>query len=94
MFLNSPYRLTDGPPEMQQQKPRSLTQTISLLLFDSKSNKYPTVSLLLVSFLIRLILVVYSSWQDRNFDVKYTDVDYFVFTDAARYIYQVSTYIT
>lgn len=38
---------------------------------------------------IRLVLVLYGEWQDRNMLVKYTDVDYFVFSDAAAFVAKV-----
>jgi hypothetical protein len=41
--------------------------------------------LLVFSTLIRLVLVLYSEWHDRHSLVKYTDVDYLVFTDATSY---------
>ena len=36
--------------------------------------------------ILRLVLIAWSAYQDANFDVKYTDIDYFVYTDAARHV--------
>lgn len=37
-----------------------------------------------IAFAIRVMLVLYGEWQDEHMTVKYTDVDYAVYTDAAR----------
>lgn len=54
--------------------------------------------LLLVSAIFRVILILYGEWQDAHMEVRYTDVDYFVFSDAASLVasgkspYERSTY--
>lgn len=40
-------------------------------------------SVLAVSALLRVVLIVYGEWQDKHMEVRYTDVDYLVFSDAA-----------
>ncbi|KAI1794599.1 glycosyltransferase family 50 protein [Ganoderma leucocontextum] len=46
--------------------------------------------ILLISSLLRVALIVYSEWHDAHSIVKYTDVDYRVFSDAARFVLQPS----
>ncbi|KAH7835812.1 hypothetical protein Vadar_030091 [Vaccinium darrowii] len=40
-------------------------------------------TLLLFSAVLRLLLILYGEWQDTHMEVRYTDVDYLVFSDAA-----------
>lgn len=43
-------------------------------------------NVLIVSTLLRIVLILYSEWHDAHSAVKYTDIDYRVFSDAARFI--------
>ncbi len=43
-------------------------------------------SVFAVSAILRVALIVYSEWHDARSVVKYTDVDYRVFSDAARFV--------
>lgn len=40
----------------------------------------------IIGFLVRLLLIGYGELQDRFFSVPFTDIDYGVFMDAARYV--------
>ncbi|KAG6014893.1 GPI mannosyltransferase 1, partial [Claviceps citrina] len=42
--------------------------------------------LFLLALLLRLGLLLHGSWQDAHSAVKYTDIDYLVFTDASRLV--------
>ena len=51
----------------------------------------PTFSvIILTSSLLRIVLIVYSEWHDAHSIVKYTDVDYRVFSNAARFVLRPS----
>ncbi|XP_031262884.1 GPI mannosyltransferase 1-like [Pistacia vera] len=56
------------------------------------------LSLLRFSALLRVVLIIYGEWQDSHMEVRYTDVDYLVFSDAASLVasgqspYQRTTY--
>ncbi|KAJ5698067.1 GPI mannosyltransferase 1 [Penicillium macrosclerotiorum] len=51
-----------------------------MAMFDSASRVF------LAATALRLILLVYGGWQDAHSAVKYTDIDYMVFTDASRFV--------
>lgn len=46
--------------------------------------------LLIASAALRIALILYSEWHDAHSVVKFTDVDYRVFSDAARFLLQPS----
>ncbi|PIA55404.1 hypothetical protein AQUCO_00800278v1 [Aquilegia coerulea] len=40
-------------------------------------------SLVIFSVVLRIVLIIYGEWQDTHMEVRYTDVDYLVFSDAS-----------
>lgn len=54
-----------------------------------RSLSTPSFSTVLVaSSVLRIALIIYSEWHDAHSVVKYTDVDYRVFSDATRFVLQ------
>ncbi|KAG6885882.1 hypothetical protein C0993_008401 [Termitomyces sp. T159_Od127] len=43
-------------------------------------------TIITLSILLRVSLIMYSEWHDKHSVVKYTDIDYRVFSDAARFV--------
>ncbi|RHY09848.1 hypothetical protein DYB26_000771, partial [Aphanomyces astaci] len=50
--------------------------------------KARTAGIFAIGLIIRLACVLWAEYQDRTMPVKYTDVDYDVYTDASREILQ------
>ncbi|EJU05262.1 hypothetical protein DACRYDRAFT_98094 [Dacryopinax primogenitus] len=48
--------------------------------------KVPFALILLLSALLHVGLIIYGDWHDAHSPLKYTDIDYHVFSDAARFV--------
>jgi GPI mannosyltransferase 1 subunit M len=58
-----------------------------VLKFESMASFFSRPGLIFLSAtLLRVVLFFYGLWQDANSPMKYTDIDYYVFTDASRFI--------
>jgi GPI mannosyltransferase 1 subunit M len=57
----------------------------------SLSSALTLSNLLIVSALLRIALIIYSEWHDAHSVLKYTDVDYRVFSDATRFLLHPGT---
>ncbi|KAL8703837.1 MAG: hypothetical protein Q9201_002987 [Fulgogasparrea decipioides] len=52
------------------------------------SSFFTTTKIVVCATVLRVVLLIYGLLQDAYSPIKYTDIDYFVFTDAARYVSQ------
>jgi phosphatidylinositol glycan class M len=84
------------PRTMQTQNKRDIMSQPPLerpgeTISGSKStitNLFSNTRLILsISLLFRILLLLWGEYQDTHSPLKYTDIDYLVFTDASRYIY-------
>lgn len=66
-------------PSVSTEKVSSRAPSLITSFFDRRLPLYTSAALL------RIIFLCYGLWQDANSPVKYTDIDYLVFTDAARF---------
>ena len=82
---------------MKQSALSNTTQNNKLNMISILSKLLNNVKLhFFISLLLRLLLIYYGNKRDTECKlkncVKYTDVDYSVFSDAAYYVYQVFIY--
>ena len=76
-FLRSP-RPPSSPPF-----PRVVPCFVSHFCCSTAMASFSFGSLLTLSAIFRSVLIIYGEWQDAHMEVRYTDVDYIVFSDAA-----------
>ncbi|EPX72463.1 pig-M [Schizosaccharomyces octosporus yFS286] len=82
------FSLSTGPRHDQGRMPikDAISHRFSIPYYFHVYRPSKSTFLLMTGFLIRVILIKYGNWHDNKSALKYTDVDYFVFTDAARYV--------
>ena len=71
---------TSQPPPTKSGKHTTENPSTIKTLFSN------TRLILSISLLFRALLLLWGEYQDANSPLKYTDIDYLVFTDASRYI--------
>ena len=80
---------TPPPAAANQMSNSSSTSTFTSRLLHSLTS-LSFNAILTISTLLRVSLILYSEWHDAHSVVKYTDVDYRVFSDAARFVLRPS----
>jgi phosphatidylinositol glycan class M len=78
---HSPVRLSNDSASLMQRSLKHYYQTMALSSFFRSQR-----AVFAASIILRAVFLLYGLWQDAYSPVKYTDIDYFVFTDAARFI--------
>ena len=49
---------------------------------------HSTSRVIVLSILLRVVLILYGIYHDAHSPLKYTDIDYFVFSDASRFVHK------
>jgi hypothetical protein len=78
---HSPVRRSNDSASLIQRSLKHYYQTMALSSFFRSQR-----AVFAASIILRAVFLLYGLWQDAYSPVKYTDIDYFVFTDAARFI--------
>lgn len=65
---------------------KGVAHTLLLSCSDTLQRHLTFRSVFASAILIRALFLVYGEWQDLNCSVKFTDIDYHVFSDAAQHV--------
>ncbi|KAL8428543.1 hypothetical protein Efla_003314 [Eimeria flavescens] len=79
----------EGPPDgrgASRSTHALLLQQQAAAAMKASSNRNLRLHLFLTAAVARVVLVFYGEWQDRNMTLKFTDIDYKVYTDAAEHV--------
>ncbi|KAG6897133.1 hypothetical protein C0992_003913 [Termitomyces sp. T32_za158] len=78
---------TAGPSSFIDGSTLNVTHQLLLHATMNLSDRLPSFrTIITLSILLRVGLIIYSEWHDKHSIVKYTDIDYRVFSDAARFV--------
>lgn len=73
--------------QQQQQQQQTIIGKRPPAMTDTKVFPVSPTQLLILATVIRIAFLFFGKYQDTHMEVKYTDIDYVVFTDASRYVW-------
>ncbi|OWB76668.1 hypothetical protein B5S32_g823 [[Candida] boidinii] len=79
----STKKIAEAAVRSKKRSKKSLVQLITNDILNNLTTKF----ILITSFIARLVFLIYGLYQDKYMKLPYTDIDYFVFTDAAKYVF-------
>jgi hypothetical protein len=69
---------------------RPVTRRSSLKMKPTWAERFTLSRILWFAGIVRAVLILYAEWHDAHFTVKYTDIDYTVYTGACVYVTQLA----
>lgn len=79
--------LRDEPQKRGSCTSIKLSYPVGYMLFLVTNDGVPLFRIILIaSVILRVALILYSEWHDAHSVVKYTDIDYRVFSDATTFL--------